>query len=674
MLSALLRCAIKRGFKIFGQRNDPMRRYLRAGSTGCHSKPMKAISVIIWPLVLAVCLLFVPLQAQESAGVVTQRHDNPSVAPVVLSDSVAAAYLSNLLKTQPGWVDRSTSPLIWLYQLLLKYHEPWDSIRQQLENYPWNRLEWRQTTIQETDTLPLRWLSTTHFMVDTFRLKQDPVLVRKTIVYSVLEETAPWPADSIAALPGLPVPRLGVRDTLYEAFIDSNLLKFHGIQLYQWRDGIVMPSIEGDGPSAHYSLLPDSSAMVITQEKDLAIPVNGIPASWLRYPGSRDSLQAAVQSLLSYTLERDSIPLWLRDVKGKDTPVWLKGGRQDMLRHWVHNASEDSVTVWIGNPERNTLTLALEDGIFIQRLEKREMKTPIPLLKPDLRLLPVSPMKEMHVFWDYGTTQAFSLNQNYLSYWSKGGESSLAALIDMAARARYTARDRRMHWTSDVRLKYGAIRTKQNGYRTSTDILEMNSQYNRRMREKWDFSGVFYFKTQVARGYQYPNDSTVISRFLNPGSFTIGMGFEYKPVKDMLIHIAPLSYKNTFVLDTGMINPGLHGIEKGKRSRQELGGQLVMRNKMEILEGLKMTNAIRLFSNYIEKPQNVDVDWEMSLDKQINWLFTVKLNLHVIYDDDVRFPVLMADGKPELLPDGSQRKVARMQLNQFLGLTFQFRL
>jgi hypothetical protein len=194
------------------------------------------------------------------------------------------------------------------------------------------------------------------------------------------------------------------------------------------------------------------------------------------------------------------------------------------------------------------------------------------------------------------------------------------------------------------------------------------------VKEKFDFSALLYMKSQVAKGYKYPNDSVVVSRFLNPGAFTIGIGGEYKPWKTTRITFTPLSYRNTFVLDTANINQTLHGIEADMRSRQEFGGQLLIRNNMTILEGLEMTNSARLFSSYLNKPQNIDVDWEFSLEKKINWYFTVRLNLHLIYDDDVRFPVLDVDGKPLLWPDGRARTAAKMQLNQFLGLTLSFKL
>jgi hypothetical protein len=66
------------------------------------------------------------------------------------------------------------------------------------------------------------------------------------------------------------------------------------------------------------------------------------------------------------------------------------------------------------------------------------------------------------------------------------------------------------------------------------------------------------------------------------------------------------------------------------------------------------------------------VDWEMLLDRKINWFFTIRLNLHLIYDDDVRFTVLDAEDQPVLNPDGSEKKVAKAQFKEFLGLSLLF--
>jgi len=67
------------------------------------------------------------------------------------------------------------------------------------------------------------------------------------------------------------------------------------------------------------------------------------------------------------------------------------------------------------------------------------------------------------------------------------------------------------------------------------------------------------------------------------------------------------------------------------------------------------------------------MDWELNITQKINWFFTIRFNLHLIYDDDVRFPVYDENNQPVLLPDGSEKKVAGLQLKEFVGLSLQFK-
>ena len=63
----------------------------------------------------------------------------------------------------------------------------------------------------------------------------------------------------------------------------------------------------------------------------------------------------------------------------------------------------------------------------------------------------------------------------------------------------------------------------------------------------------------------------------------------------------------------------------------------------------------------------------MILEKRINWFFTIRLNLHLIYDDDIHFPVYDANDQPVLNPDGSEKGVAKAQFKEFLGLALSFK-
>lgn len=276
-------------------------------------------------------------------------------------------------------------------------------------------------------------------------------------------------------------------------------------------------------------------------------------------------------------------------------------------------------------------------------------------------------------YWDFAFLTAFVLNQTYLSNWTKGGESSLSTMMDLQGDATYNNKEANTQWINSLRLKYGTITTQDKGTRKNNDALEINSKFNRNAWGKIGMSASMYMKHQLAKGYNYPNDSVPISKFLNPGTMTLGLGFEYKPAKEITFNVAPLSYKTTFVLDTAHIDQTLHGIDKNARAKREMGTQIVVTSKLTPFENMEVTNNLRLFSNYLNKPQNIDLDWELNITQQINWFFAIRLNLHLIYDDDVRFPVLDENDQPVLLPDGSAKKVADLQFKEFVGLSLQFK-
>lgn len=590
-------------------------------------------------------------------------------APVKLSPAKASAYLQRLIDEENLWRHSDDTLRYSLSRLVNHYQEPFDSVNMRLKQFPFDSVRFEPEVIVQQDTLPLRWLDQSLFYVDTIPLNKDPLITRKTILMRTLlpDSLTMRALDTIPNLKAMLDSVIQVSDTITETLIDRDYLKSRGVTLRRISaDGVDPPLLDHHSRKRAF-FNADSSALIISSTRfvivgDSASPFYIVPGAHLS-----DSLQMAIATLLDYTYQRDSILLFISDIQGRRTPFWLSAGETDLYRYWLKNKQNDSITIWLGNPSKFNLTMILEEGVSVERLAKVFVDdVPIATATPDLTLAAIKPLREIPVFWKYSLAGSFSLNQNYLTYWAQGGESSFAGMLDLGAAAVYTNRETKSVWTNRARLRYGAVQTKEQGYRVSTDILEVNSQYNKVMINKLDFSSVLYFKSQIAKGYNYPNDSVAISKFLNPGTFTVGVGVEYKPLKNTLINFSALSYKNTFVLDTNNINQTVHGVEAGKRSRQEVGGQLVINNSFTVLDDLKITSAVRLFSNYIEKPQNVDVDWETTFERQLNWFFSIKLNLHLIYNDNIRFPVT--------LDDGSERKVPRTQFNQFLGLSLSVRL
>lgn len=594
--------------------------------------------------------------------------------PILLPPDEASHYIDSLLQSAQLWRPAGDSMRYSLERLINHYNEPVDSVISRLEAFKYDSLGFEWTDIIMNDTLPLRWLNDSSFVVDTIHLAREPLRIQQTIVRNSIDPGVFAFADSLPLFRQMIDSMMMITDTVTTVSIDTAYLAANGVQLHQFTNRTITPPLVQPGSRLRTRFLADSSAIVLSDAWQAR--VGSVDSPFYIVPGEQltDSLQAAIRSILEYTDQRDSVRVFINDMHGRKMPFWLTTGESELYRFWIKNYKDDSITVWMGNPEKDEITLFLEEEVNIDRLKiEPAAEIPVARLKPKKTLVNVEPLEVIPIYWEYDFSSAFAFNQTYLSHWAKGGENSVATMLDIKGQAKYTDKEAKIEWTNDARLKYGSIITEEYGLRTNTDQLEFNSQFNKVIKNKVDFSSVFYMKNQLAKGYNYPNDSVPVSKFLNPGTFTLGVGLEYKPFKKTVINYSPLSYKNTFVLDTAGIDQTAHGIAADKKVRQEMGGQLVVKNKLTILDGLEMNNSIRLFSNYFDNPLNVDVDWEMNLEKRINWYFTINLNLHVIYDDDIKFPVMDENDDPVKLPDGSIKKVPKMQFKEFVGLTFSFK-
>jgi hypothetical protein len=346
------------------------------------------------------------------------------------------------------------------------------------------------------------------------------------------------------------------------------------------------------------------------------------------------------------------------------------------MRYWLKNELNDSVTIWIGNPARDTIGLYLEQGVNFRRPARQENFSDAKINIQSLdnsKLLEVQKIITKPKYWIYRTEAAFTLNQAALANWVKGGESSISTAMDITGYADYNNKTLKLSSSNFARLKLGFLTSGDKGVRKNLDLLETNSKLNHKAFGKFDFSGILLFKTQVAPGYNYPNDSVMVSKFMNPAILTIGFGLDYKPNKETSINFSPLSYKGTFVPDTTNIDQTKYGILKDKRSKNEPGASFMISNKIKPFENLTVTNRVQFFTNYINNPLNIDIDWEMIAVVNLNWFTEVRFNTHFIFDDDTKTVELDKANNPILRPDGTQKKTARVQFKEMLGFSFVFR-
>jgi hypothetical protein len=133
-----------------------------------------------------------------------------------------------------------------------------------------------------------------------------------------------------------------------------------------------------------------------------------------------------------------------------------------------------------------------------------------------------------------------------------------------------------------------------------------------------------------------------------------------------------LTNKTTFVLDQNLANQGAFGVkkaitdatgtivQKGEMIRQELGFLITSSYKKEIYKNIIWENRISLYSDYLNRFGNVDMDWQMQFDLIVNEYVRANIGVHFIYDDDIK-------AKKEV--NGEQVTVGpKLQLKQMLGV------
>jgi len=112
----------------------------------------------------------------------------------------------------------------------------------------------------------------------------------------------------------------------------------------------------------------DTIVLVITDTlPEVSLARTDFPFRYLRNPYVSDSLEAAVNSLVSYLEARDSSVIRLASENGRGAEVWLNSRSDNLVRFWLPDGEGDSVTVWIGSPLRNTLSLRAEEGVMFRK-------------------------------------------------------------------------------------------------------------------------------------------------------------------------------------------------------------------------------------------------------------------------------------------------------------------
>jgi hypothetical protein len=240
--------------------------------------------------------------------------------------------------------------------------------------------------------------------------------------------------------------------------------------------------------------------------------------------------------------------------------------------------------------------------------------------------------------WFIQGSGSLAFSQAAYSNWAAGGENAIGLNAMLNLKANY--RKGKHVWANTIDLGYGFqfLGIGSNAKYTKTnDKIELTSAYGYELHhnKKWYLTVLGNFKTQFTDGFNYPDDSTVISKFMAPGYLVAGLGVTYSPTRWFYLYVSPTSGRFTFVLDTALSNAGSFGVEAGKEMRGEFGPYLRADMNKDLGKMVNMSTTLELFTDYLKDFGNVDVNWSFLLTLKVNkWLATT-VAMQVIYDNDV---------------------------------------
>jgi hypothetical protein len=273
--------------------------------------------------------------------------------------------------------------------------------------------------------------------------------------------------------------------------------------------------------------------------------------------------------------------------------------------------------------------------------------------------------KDTTPIWTIHGQNTILINQSSFSNWAAGGINSLAANIELDYDFDY--KKGKWSWDNKAILGYGLSKQGGIGWRKNDDRLILNSLLGYQAAQYWLYTFYANFQSQFTKGYTYgdANNRTLISAPFAPAYLTFGPGFAYKKSDNFRINFSPLAARITIVQNDTLSSIGSYGVTPGNKSLFEFGASIDAYYKANLFQNISLENILKLYSNYLEKPQNVYMDYTANLYMKVNKVVTVNAGVELISDPNAKIPVIN---------NGITAYHSLLQVKQIFGagLTYKF--
>lgn len=290
-------------------------------------------------------------------------------------------------------------------------------------------------------------------------------------------------------------------------------------------------------------------------------------------------------------------------------------------------------------------------------------------------------------YWTESVKTNINFGQTSLTNWAAGGDNSNSLKAYVDANANYKKGD--IYWNNRLQLDYGFVYVESKPItQKSDDRIYLESKFGQKVNDKLSYTANYNFRSQFTDGWTYATPNAAIiakyggtnledltkaqqrmawkdarvgkSGFLSPAYTNLALGIDWLPTSWLTFNIAPLTGGFVIVRDEqfrkayGMdlldeyaiapeeSDPGYAeyqaAIANGsayRSARFEFGAQIKMDAKLKVNDNLSGSTQLLLFSNYLDHPENIRVNWDCRFDWKLAKYFTLTLTSNLIYDDKV---------------------------------------
>lgn len=239
-------------------------------------------------------------------------------------------------------------------------------------------------------------------------------------------------------------------------------------------------------------------------------------------------------------------------------------------------------------------------------------------------------------FWTYGGNGYLQFSQNYISEnWYKGGESTKSLLSGFTWQIKYDDKQK-TQFEGKLEWKLGFITAPSDtvhSYKANNDLLRITSKLGYKAIQNWYYTLSAEFQTQFFSNYA-TNSDNLVSALFSPATLNVGLGMDYKFVKDGKVNLSvllnPINYTLYSIMDD-RLDPTKFNIKEGHKRENEIGSRINATLTLKIIPSLLWESKFSYTTNY----EKVFSEWENTFTFVVNKYLSTKLFMHGRYDDGV---------------------------------------